>query len=185
MVHSHKLVQERRGQFHLSATVKQLILDYYMFSAWESRLKQQNQSNRHEAGISTGCTISVMLFALAMNMLLKLDEPQIHTFMNDLTVTIESLLTAKCILRGLEKLIRGTRMCFKPVVRFCFLIWEIQILTMSKKFKKRKKKACETCLTTASRIKRSLRTPAWSWRGRWKYINWISPLAKVKLWIYQ
>ncbi len=74
------------------------------------------------------CTISVILFSLAMNMLTKSAEPEcrgpktksaqrqppIRAFMDDLTVTTESVAGCRWILKGLEKLMEWARMRFKP-----------------------------------------------------------------------
>ncbi len=71
-------------------------------------------------GIITGCTISVILFALVMDILFKSAEPQcrglklrsgihqppIQAFMDDLTVTKESVSGAGWILKGMERLMR-------------------------------------------------------------------------------
>ncbi|KAI4871604.1 hypothetical protein NFI96_026152, partial [Prochilodus magdalenae] len=84
---------------------------------------------RLEKGIITGCTISVILFALAMNMQVKSAEvecrgpltnsgtrqPPIRAYMHDLTVTTTSVPGCRWILQGLERLITWTRMDFKPV----------------------------------------------------------------------
>lgn len=67
-----------------------------------------------EVGIITSCTISVTLFALAMSMIVKSAEPEcrgprtqsgtrqppIRAFMDDLTVTTESVPGCRWILQG-------------------------------------------------------------------------------------
>lgn len=79
-------------------------------------------------GIITGCTISVSLFALAKNMLVKSAEvecrgplsrsstwqPPIRAFMDDLTVTTTSVPGCRWLLQGLDWLISWARMCFSP-----------------------------------------------------------------------
>ena len=81
-----------------------------------------------EKGIITGCTISVLLFSLAMNMIVKSAEvecrgpmsrsgtrqPPIRAFMDDLTVTATSVPGCRWLLQGLERLISWARMSFKP-----------------------------------------------------------------------
>lgn len=76
----------------------------------------------------TGCTISVPLFALALNMLVKSAEvecrgprsisgtqqPQVRAFMDDLTVTTTSVPGRRWLLQGLERLITWERVSFKP-----------------------------------------------------------------------
>lgn len=83
--------------------------------------------HRLEKGRITGCTISVILFALAMNMIVKSVEveckepftksgvcqPPIRAFMDNLTVTTTSFPGSRWIPRGLEKLITWARMSFE------------------------------------------------------------------------
>lgn len=72
-----------------------------------------------EKGVVTGCTISVILFTLAMNMVATTAEKEcrgplsksgdiqspIRAFMDDLTVTTSSVAGGRWVLQGLEKLI--------------------------------------------------------------------------------
>lgn len=71
-----------------------------------------------EVGIIASCTISVILFMLAMNMLAKgaqtecrgplsksgVRQPPIRAFMDDLMVTTATAPRARWILQGLEKI---------------------------------------------------------------------------------
>lgn len=157
----HKLVQEALGRHHVPATVRDLIQDYY--SDFKLRVlsgSTTSEWHRLEVGIITGCTISVILFALAMNMLVKSAElecrgpksntgtrqPPILAFMDDLTVTTESVPAARWILKGLERVIEWARMSFKPtksrslvlkkgrmVEKFRFIISGTQIPTLFEK----------------------------------------------------
>lgn len=61
--------------------------------------------HRQKKGIITGFTISVFLFALTMNIIVKSAE--------DLTITTTSGLESRWILQGIEKLIIWARMSFK------------------------------------------------------------------------
>lgn len=125
----HKLVEVALEKHHVPINIKALIMDYYnnfflRFTAGTVSSKQ----HRLEKGIITGCTISVILFALAMNMLVKSVEPEcrgpktksgvrqppIRAFMDDLTVTTESVPGCRWILHGLERLTTWARMHFKP-----------------------------------------------------------------------
>ncbi len=79
-------------------------------------------------GIITGCTISVILFALAMNMVVKsaevecrgpltksgIRQPPVRAYMDDLTITTTSVPGSRWILQGLERVITWARMSFKP-----------------------------------------------------------------------
>lgn len=125
----HKLVLETLERHHVPAAVRDLILDYYGdFSLRVSAGSTTSEWHRLEMGIITGCTISVILFALAMNMLVKSAEPEcrglksksgirqppIRAFMDDLTVTTESVPGGRWILTGLERLMGWAKMSFKP-----------------------------------------------------------------------
>lgn len=125
----HKLVQTTMTKHHVPHHIADLILDYYNhFRMRVSAGGVTSDWHKLEVGIITGCTISVILFAVAMNMIVKSAEPEcrgpqsrggvrqppIRAFMDDLTVTTESVPGGRWILQGLEKLIRWARMEFKP-----------------------------------------------------------------------
>lgn len=146
----HKLVELALHLHHIPSKVKHLILDYYA----NIRLRFTSGSvtsdwHRLGKGIITGCTISVALFALAMNMVGKAAEvkctgplsrsgirqPPIRAYMDDLTITMTSVPGSRWILQGLERLITWARMSFKPcksrsmvmkrgkvMAKFCFSI---------------------------------------------------------------
>nr|XP_061836351.1 uncharacterized protein LOC133619387 [Nerophis lumbriciformis] len=125
----HKLVELALHRHHVPSKIKDLILDYYN----NFRLRVTSGSitsdwHRLEKGIITGCTISVVLFTLAMNMVVKSAEvecrgplsrsgvrqPPIRAYMDDLTITTTSVPGSRWILQGLERLIGWARMSFKP-----------------------------------------------------------------------
>ncbi|XP_061920230.1 uncharacterized protein LOC133660667 [Entelurus aequoreus] len=125
----HKLVELALHRHHVPSKIKDLILDYYN----NFRLRVTSGSitsdwHRPEKGIITGCTISVVLFTLAMNMVVKSAEvqcrgplsrsgvrqPPIRAYMDDLTITTTSVPGSRWILQGLERLIGWARMSFKP-----------------------------------------------------------------------
>lgn len=73
----HKLVLETLERHHVPDVVRDLIMDYYSdFSLRTSAGAITSDWHRLEVGIITGCTTSVILFALAMNMLVKSAEPK-------------------------------------------------------------------------------------------------------------
>ncbi|XP_074527636.1 uncharacterized protein LOC141791255 [Halichoeres trimaculatus] len=125
----HKLVEVALEKHHVPINIKALIMDYYdnFFMRFTSGTVSSEQ-HRLEKGIITGCTISVILFSLAMNMVAKSAElecrgpktksgvrqPPIRAFMDDLTVTTESVPGCRWILHGLERLTTWARMRFKP-----------------------------------------------------------------------
>ena len=79
-------------------------------------------------GIVTGCTISVIVFAAAANLLVKAAEkksrgpvlksgsklPPTRVFMDDMTITAKSIVEGRWMLEDLEKLFTLARMRFKP-----------------------------------------------------------------------
>jgi hypothetical protein len=102
----HKLVETALDRHHVPGKIRDLILDYYKsFKLRVTSGTVTSEWHRLEKGIITGCTISVILFALAMNMLVKSAEvecrgpltksgvrqPPIRAFMDDLTVTTTSV----------------------------------------------------------------------------------------------
>ncbi len=119
----HMLVEVALEKHHVPQKVKNLILDYYSkFSLKVSTGQLTSDWHQLEVGIITGCTISVTLFALAMNMLVKAAEtesrgplsksgvrqPPIRAFMDNLTVTTTAVPGARWILqRGGETHVMG------------------------------------------------------------------------------
>jgi len=121
----HKLVKEALNRHHISGKFRNLILDYYnSFSLRFSNGSTTSEWHELEKGIIAGCTISVVLSTLAMNMLVKSAEVQcrgpltktgvqqtpIRAFMDDLP----SVPGSRWILKGLEEMITWARMSFKP-----------------------------------------------------------------------
>ncbi|KAJ3593949.1 hypothetical protein NHX12_006282 [Muraenolepis orangiensis] len=122
-------VRELRDEAIHNAGCRDLIADYY--SNFRMRVSSgaiTSSWHKVEIGIITGCTISVTLFSLAMNMLTKSAEPEcrgprtnsgqrqppIRAFMDDLTVMTESVPGCRWILKGLEELVEWAQMRFKP-----------------------------------------------------------------------
>ena len=76
---------------------------------------------RLEIGIVTGCTISVILFAAAMNLIVKsvertsrgpvmesgIRQPPTRAFMDDMTITARSVVEGRWMLEDLEEMILG------------------------------------------------------------------------------
>ena len=64
----HQLVLKTLERHHVPAAVRELILDYNSdFSLRVSAGSTSSECHRLEMGIITGCTISMIPFALAMN----------------------------------------------------------------------------------------------------------------------
>ena len=125
----HKVVEETLRRYHVPSSLSNLILDYY--NNFNLRVTSGNKTSdwhRLERGIITGCTISATHFSLAMNMIIKsaevecrgprvksgIRQPPLRAYMDDITVTISSVIGCKWIVRGLEKLLVLARMRFKP-----------------------------------------------------------------------
>ncbi|XP_073720025.1 uncharacterized protein [Misgurnus anguillicaudatus] len=205
----HKLVQEALEKHHVPVIVRNLIQDYYRdFKLRVSSGSTTSEWHRLEVGIITGCTISVILFALAMNMLVKSAEPEcrgpksktgtrqppIRAFMDDLTVTTESVPGARWILKGLERLIEWARMSFKPaksrslvlkkgrvVEKFHFTISGTQIPTLSEKPVKSLGKTFDSSLRDTTSIRNTCEE-----LERWlKSVDKTGLPGKFKVWVYQ
>ena len=124
----HKLVQLALTKHHVPGKMKELIADYYTNFRMRTSSGTSSCWHKIEIGIITGCTISVTLFTLAMNMLTKSAEPEcrgpkmkstqrqppIRAFIDDLQVTTESVQGCRWILKGLETMVKWARMHFKP-----------------------------------------------------------------------
>ncbi|XP_015259791.1 PREDICTED: uncharacterized protein LOC107104322 [Cyprinodon variegatus] len=125
----HKLVSKALTTYHVPEKITELIWDYYSgFSLRFTTGTTTSAWHRLEKGIITGCTMSVVLFALSMNMLVKAAEvecrgplsrsgirqPPIRAYMDDLTVTSTSVTGCRWLLRGLERIMAWARMIFKP-----------------------------------------------------------------------
>ena len=81
-----------------------------------------------EVGIVTGCIISIIIFAAAMNLLVKsveklsrgpvtesgVKQPPMRAFMNDMTVTTKSMVQGRWMLEDIKRIITWARMRFKP-----------------------------------------------------------------------
>ena len=82
---------------------------------------------RLEKGIVTGCTISVILFVMAMNLMIEagkretrgpktkadLRQPPGRGFMDDVTITTTTHIQARWVLGAMEEIATWARMKFK------------------------------------------------------------------------
>ena len=125
----HKLVEEALKRHHVPPSVCNLIADYYKnfrLRACSSTVTSEWQTL--EKVYITGCTMSVVLFSLTMNMLVKTAEVEcrgplsrsgvrqspIRAYMDDLTVTTTSVMDGRWLLKGLERNMTCARMYFNP-----------------------------------------------------------------------
>ncbi|XP_061925310.1 uncharacterized protein LOC133664585 [Entelurus aequoreus] len=205
----HKLVQLTLMKHHVPSRCRDLIADYYSnFRMRVSSGPTTSSWHKVEIGIITGCTISVTLFSLAMNMLTKSAEPEcrgprtnsgqrqppIRAFMDDLTVMTESVPGCRWILKGLEKLVEWARMRFKPAKsrsmvlkkgkvedKFRFNITGTAIPTISEKPVKSLGKVFDCSLRDTT----SIQSTCAELDGWLKSVDKSGLPGKFKAWIYQ
>ena len=125
----HKLIETALKHYHIPDHVQQIINGY--FSNIQLRFAVGEQSTpwiRLEKGIVTGCTISVVLFVMGMNLIINAAKretrgpkttsgiylPSNRGFMDDLTVTTTTHVQARWVLRALNETVTWARMKFKP-----------------------------------------------------------------------
>lgn len=123
----HELVKAALVRHHMPLKVTALISDNYNNFKMRA-VADKSMSDWHvlKRGIITGCTISATLFALSMNMLIKVAEtecrgpitrsglrqPPIRAYTDDMTLTTTSVIGPRWLLKGIEKLITWARMSF-------------------------------------------------------------------------
>ena len=125
----HQLIETALKHYHVPSHIQGIIVNYLQgiklrFKVGDQTTKWQNL----EKGIVTGCTISVVLFVMGMNLLNKAASaetrgPKTNTgerltpnraFVDDLTVTTQTHVQARWILAALEETATWARMKFKP-----------------------------------------------------------------------
>jgi len=125
----HQLISEALLHYHIPDHAIKIIMNY--FSRIQLRFSTADFTTSWidlEKGIVTGCTISVILFVMGMNLIIKAASresrgPKTNTgirlpsnrgFMDDMTVTTETHIQARWILQALGETVRWARMAFKP-----------------------------------------------------------------------
>ena len=125
----HKLVAETLNRYHVPNEIQNMLAQYYercyiRFNVGERTTNWQ----RLEKGIITGCTISVIIFASAVNLIVKSAEKEckgplmrsgirqapVKAFMDDLTLATQFTVQTRWLLKSLEVLIKWARMKFNP-----------------------------------------------------------------------
>lgn len=149
----------------------------------------------------------VILFSLAMNTFVKSAEPEcrghktksvqhqsrIRAFIDDLTVTTESVSGCQWILQGLEKLMEWARMCFKPAEsrsmvlgkwnmddKFKFSIAGETIPSITEKPLMSLGKVFDSTLKDTA----SIRSTCDELDGWLKSVDWSGLPGKFKAWLY-
>ena len=124
----HKLIEVAMKQYHIPDCIQGIINGY--FEGIRLRFAVGNKMTswqRLEKGIVTGCTISVVLFVMGMNLIIKAAKretrgpqtasgvylPSNRGFMDDLTVTTKTHVQARWVLTALGETATWARMKFK------------------------------------------------------------------------
>ncbi|KAL1276034.1 hypothetical protein QQF64_035657 [Cirrhinus molitorella] len=124
-----KLVDLTLKTYHVPEHFQKLLQHYYnnfnmRFTCGDFTTDWQ----RLEVGILTGCTISVILFSVTMNLLVRsveklqrgavlasgIQQVPVRAFMDDLTITAKSVPEGRWILEDLVEVTNWARMEFKP-----------------------------------------------------------------------
>ncbi|XP_052268662.1 uncharacterized protein LOC127870041 [Dreissena polymorpha] len=125
----HKLIEEAMKHYHIPEHIQGIINGY--FDGIQPRFSIGDQTTpwqRLEKGIVTGCTISVVLFVMGMNLIINAAKretrgpktasgihlPSSRGFMDDLTITTTTHVQARWVLTALQDTVTWARMKFKP-----------------------------------------------------------------------
>ncbi len=204
----HAVIYHAMDTYHIPDKVKSLVKNYFdscrmRFTVGGFTTSWQNL----EKGIMTGCTVSIILFVMAMNIILKqaqrecrgplLDnvrQPSCRAFVDDITVMTESPVGARWILSSLEKITRWARMSFKGeksrsliilkgVVRGTqtFTINNTRVPTISEKPIKCLGKYYDDSLKDVSQVK-EVKNQFKRWMEK---INTCGLPGRFRLWCYQ
>ena len=116
-------------RYHVPEKVRSILQQYYRGLNFRFTVGgYTTEWHRVEKGIPAGCTISVILFSAAMNLLMEAAEkecrgpqtrsgvrqPPGRAFMDDMTLTTKSAVGTRWMLRGLDSLLSWARMKCKP-----------------------------------------------------------------------
>ena len=117
-------------KYHVLEEIQGLLKHYFEHFKMRFTVNDYTTSwQRLEVGIVTGCTMSVILFAAAMNLLVKsvekesrgpvmtsgVQQPPTRALMDDMTITTKTVMEGRWMLKDLEELINWARMRLKPV----------------------------------------------------------------------
>lgn len=125
----HQMLWQALQMYHVPPEIATMLERYFQgFTARFSTKEYTTAWIELQVGIAMGCTISPILFVLAMQVILKAAEgeargpavdgecymPPLKAFMDDTTILGSNESQARKILGRLEELIRWCRMSFKP-----------------------------------------------------------------------
>lgn len=125
----HQMIQQALRMYHVPENICQMLEKY--FGGFRMRFSTTNFTTdwvNLDVGIAMGCTISPILFVLAMEVILKAASrnaetvdlgqefsiPPLKAFMDDTTVLASDEEETHAILHNLDYLINWCRMSFKP-----------------------------------------------------------------------
>ena len=117
----HVLIEQAMEFFWIPEPVRRMIRKYYdLFKMRFTTGSFTTDWQRLEVGIAAGCTISVILFVLVMEMLLKACKcdgaktvTPLRSFMDDITTLMRGEKATRDLLQRLDELIEWSRMKFK------------------------------------------------------------------------
>ncbi|XP_060086247.1 uncharacterized protein LOC132565620 [Ylistrum balloti] len=126
----YKVVQLTLERYHVPEKNRHLLEDYIDRLQLKFTLRDLTTSwQRLEVGIVTGCTVLVILFSAAMNLMVKslgkmsrwpwmkggVRQPPLRAFMDDMTISTKTVVEAKWTLEEIKDIISCARMRIKPV----------------------------------------------------------------------
>ncbi|XP_021365777.1 uncharacterized protein LOC110458420 [Mizuhopecten yessoensis] len=133
----HELIEVALQHYFIPEHIQGIVRSYFSgiqvrFTVGEDTTSWQNM----EKGIVTGCTISVILFVMGMNLIIKaagretrgprtesgIYQPSNRGFMDDLTVTTTTHVQARWVLSALEEVVSWARMKFKARKSRCMIM---------------------------------------------------------------
>lgn len=119
-----KLMEEKPQRHHVHNKITEHISDYYN----NFQMRTVSAWHKLESGFVTRCTISATLICQAINIIIKatkvecrgpvtrsgLRQLPIRAYMDDMTITTMCAISARWLLKGIEKHISWVQISFKP-----------------------------------------------------------------------
>ncbi|XP_060082190.1 uncharacterized protein LOC132561508 [Ylistrum balloti] len=133
----HQLIFKALEHYHIPDHIQKIVKSYFSNIRLRFTVREITTSwQTLEKGIVTGCTISVILFVMGMNLIIKAADretrgpktssgvrvPPNRGFMDDLTITTTTHVQVRWILSALEETVGWARMKFKPRKSRCVVI---------------------------------------------------------------
>ena len=124
-----QLITHALNHYHVPDHIQGVIKGYFESIQLRFTVDQQmTEWQRLKKGIVTGCTVSVLLFVMGMNLIVNAAKretrgpktasgaylPSNRGFMDDLTITTKTHVQARWVLTALDETATWARMRFKP-----------------------------------------------------------------------